>query len=97
MSYDVVIGGTCENYTYNLSGLFGDIIPGGINGLSGMTGKKASSVLDAALSEINKKSLSALEAYDAPNGWGDWKGATDFLKRIKRNCDAHTRHKVYVV
>lgn len=96
MSYDVGIGNDSYNYTYNLAKLFHEHIPGGIYGLKGMTGAKASKIVNAALSEIKARPEAELDAYNAANGWGDWRGAVQFLEGIAASCSDHPRKKVRV-
>ncbi len=95
MSYDVSIGGEWVNYTYNLGGLFRDVVPGGIyEGLHGKTGRQASNILSAALAKIDAMPEQKLRGYNARNGWGTSIGATTFLLQIKSICVDHPRHRV---
>lgn len=107
MSYDVDIGPDSFNYTYNVAPLFHKHINGGLQSLSGMTGKQAFAVLRTAFDSIDREALvlwsegkvgepEFCARYDAPNGWGSTVGALMFLARIMGACAANPRCKVRV-
>ncbi len=107
MSYDVSIGSFDGNYTWNVSALFYDHIPDGLNALDGLTGKQAVELLTVAFSRIHATKMAMWKTqsvgepefcakYDAPNGWGSTVGALIFLAQILSACAANPRKKVRV-
>jgi len=112
VSYDIDIGGTWFNYTFNVSALFYDHIPdsgrgGGLKELDGLTGKRAAEVLAEAFSRIHEsigRDWSHSDVgeprfcarYDAKNGWGSTVGAIVFLANLMAACQRFPRHKVRV-
>lgn len=108
MSYDVDIGDSQFNYTYNLSPMFYYLIPknengtGGINLLDGMTGEQAFTVLADALEKAGDEVSDWFEPstyrmkFDAPNGWGTTVGGLMFMANIMAACARNPRKHVRV-
>lgn len=105
MSYDVQITVNtgfedvcveeCGNYTYNVSEMYYDAfgLKEGLRGLHDMGCESARKHLADAI----KKMESDPEKYRAmnpENGWGDYEGALNFLKRIRKDCAKHPKAKV---
>lgn len=103
MSYDVSIRGWSGNYTSNLGQLFYDHLPekgpngrAGLPGLHELTGARAAKLIGSALDKLDAADRRDLVKYDAENGWGDYHGAIQFLRKIKAACEAAPRCRVHV-
>jgi|14_taG_2_1085336.scaffolds.fasta_scaffold15155_4 hypothetical protein len=105
MSYEVSIGQFDENVTYNGQPVFAAIIPSGLWGLHGMTGKQAASCITDGIVQNwvhpsnNAKRQHVLSKvkpwrHDYPYLTAD--RALDFLTRLREACLAHPRHKVTI-
>jgi hypothetical protein len=93
MSYDVsvdypAIASVGFNYTYNCSPMFYYVLEGGINGLAGLTAKDAQERLTVGIAKM-EADPEKYRAMNPENGWGDYEGALEFLRGIKRACADH--------
>lgn len=110
MSYDVSIGNSSFNYTYNMAPLFHACIKGesnaGILALDGLTGAHASRILADAFDravilhcegwDITRGCDAFRKRFDAPNKWGSTDGALIFMAQIMAACHANPRKRVRV-
>ncbi|MEE8208789.1 MAG: hypothetical protein V3T88_07560 [Nitrosomonadaceae bacterium] len=96
MSYDMDIGYYWANYTYNLSGLFHDILPGGLYGLDGLTGSKDGNRLQHAINLAKCWDKKKLEKYNPSNDWGNSERTLEVLEEFMAACKENPRKKVSV-
>ena len=89
MSYDVDVADESFNYTYNLARFFIDFDVHPPTRLRGLTGAQAADRIYDALRLITSWPVARLEEYNAPNGWGDWAGATVWLMQIRDAAKAN--------
>jgi len=77
------------NYTYNVApmyyGAFGE---GGFRQLNKMNCKDATPILKKAIKNmmVNKQEYTKM---NPPNGWGNYEGALEYLKKILQACKNH--------
>lgn len=87
MSYDVSLsaGNLDANYTSNMRGFF--IHFGAWPGdWDGVDRQEVGRQIGEALRKIANADREHLESFNAPNGWGDWEGATRFLIQVWEAC-----------
>jgi hypothetical protein len=76
--------------------IFGKPPADGLIALDGMSAPAAAMKLRKALDRIDTTASSEMEKYNAPNGWGHYDSATDFLRKILRACVDEPRAVVRV-
>ena len=81
MSYDMSIGNSSFNYTYNVSCMWYDCFQHGIREHYGLTGKQAVPLL-RRLREHMENNFERLEQMNPTNGWGDFDGALNFVSEL---------------
>lgn len=97
MSYDVYIGDSHFNYTFNGSQLWYQHINGGLPALDGLKGSEAAEKIGDAFTALretyvrmwkpNEVGAASFRAqYDAPNGWGSTVGILIFMGEIMTAC-----------
>lgn len=100
MSYDVSLTDEREadlwaNYTSNMRPFFVEFV-GGVREMDGRLAADVADAIDRGLSRIARTTSRDLEQWDAPNGWGSWQTATDFLRTIRDACRESPRAIVEV-
>ncbi len=107
MSYDVYLeidtGGIepatvaeVGNYTSNVSPMWSKALPP--DGIAGLHGKLAGQVAESVEAAIQAMSADwdAYAAMNPENGWGDVRGAHDYLVKLAAACLAHPRATIKV-
>lgn len=79
-----------DNYTYNVSPMFYDVIEGGLNALHGMNAHMACPILASAVAKLSDPENKAKYGDMNPsNGWGNHEGATKVLVDLWNACKEH--------
>lgn len=97
MSYWVSVGDWSENYTSNVGGMWADVLRKPLGELidEGHTGQ----TLAPELLEGIRRFLTSYpkqEERNPPNGWGDARGALDYLINIYIACIKNPKERVEV-
>lgn len=87
----------CGNYTYNVSPMYYNSfnLEEGLRGLHQMGCEDAIKHLNIAINKM-ESDPEKYRAMNPKNGWGDYEGALNFLKRIRKDCTKHPKAKVGV-
>lgn len=84
-AHPIRVGDLDANYTYNVSPMFAAVIGTGLNELDGITARemvaKCSAILEAFAADPGK-----FRAMNPENGWGDFEGAREFIRKIQDAC-----------
>ena len=75
----------CGNYTYNVSPMYRAAGIDGLGSLDGMRGSEAARLLDKAIVHM-ETNRAQHERMNPSNGWGDYNGALNFLRKIRMAC-----------
>jgi len=75
----------CGNYTYNVRPMYSLAGIDGLYSLCGMRGHEAAPILDKAIAHM-EANRAAHEKLNPSNGWGDYTGALNFLRKIRTGC-----------
>ena len=82
MSYDIDIGGSEVNCTYNVSNMFYDWMPDkGIRTIYGLTGQESIEVLRSLREHLENNRLRMLEM-EPGNGWGSLKNTHALINKM---------------
>ncbi|WP_407563347.1 hypothetical protein [Streptomyces sp. 184] len=106
MSYDVYLvidtGGPepaavvdVGNYTSNVSGMWEDALGYPLKNLHGWQAEDARTDLQQAVHDMETHP-EAYRAMNPPNGWGDYEGALDYLRRLGDACRAHPKTTIHI-
>lgn len=85
MSYDVDVGTADENYTSNMATFF-RAFSAYPPEWHGRHRQEVGREIGEALRRIARTDRDILERFNAPNGWGTWESATQFLIRVYLGC-----------
>lgn len=69
--------------------LFGAPMRDGLPALDGLGAADASALLERAIERTSQAEPDFLETFNAPNGWGTWPRALEYLRKIHAACEEH--------
>ena len=85
------------NYTYNVSPMYVKAMGFSLNKLDGMSGEVVHIILTAACHNMNKThERDDYLALNPKNGWGNFRGALDYLEKIRDACETYPNGKLRV-
>lgn len=76
------------NYTANVSGMWGTALGYRLADLDGRTARDAADDLVRAVAAMEDQPAT-YQAMNPANGWGDYDGALDYLRRLRDACHAY--------
>lgn len=83
------------NYTANVSGMWAEALGYPLADLHGRTAADAITDLRLAVARMAGEP-DKFRAMEPPNGWGNYKGARDYLTDLLEGCVAHPKTTIYV-
>lgn len=110
MSYDIALYVTVDtggpephefcpadigNYTANVSGMWAEALGYRLAELKDETAGDYVDDLIRAVADMEANPVKC-EAMNPANGWGDYDGALDYLRRLRDACAAHTKATIYI-
>lgn len=84
------------NYTSNVSRMWFEALGGkSLSDLHGRSAVEALPALDKAVTAM-ETDPEKYKAMNPPNGWGNYDGALDYLRRLRDGCAQHPKTVVHV-
>lgn len=83
------------NYTSNVAPMWGDALGHRLADLKEKTASDALPALQRAVAAL-EADPAKYEAMNPPNGWGDYQGALDYLRRLRDACAEHPKATIHM-
>lgn len=83
------------NYTFNVGGMWRKALGCSLMELNDQKAGDVLPILDKAVAEM-ESNRAEYEAMNPPNGWGNYVGALNFLRRLQSGCRYHPKAKIVV-
>lgn len=83
------------NYTYNVSPMYRKAMNMSLSDFHGMNAKDAIMILENGIKEMECNG-DEYEKLNPENGWGDYKGALNYIKRLLDSCRENPDAIIYV-
>ncbi|MGV9888355.1 hypothetical protein [Streptomyces sp. NPDC003395] len=83
------------NYTANVSGMWHDALGRRLADLNGRTAGDCITELRRAVADMENRP-DHYRAMNPPNGWGNYEGALDYLRKLHDACCAHPKATIRI-
>jgi hypothetical protein len=83
------------NYTGNVSGMWTEALGYCLADLEDKTAGDYIDDLNRAVADM-EANPAKYEAMNPANGWGNYNGALDYLRRLRDACTAHAKATIYI-
>ncbi len=81
----------CGNMTYNVSKMYRETFPAGMDGIHALAEIKAADAIEMLRMVIGEmeSNPSKYKLLNPPNGWGNYESALQYIRNILVGCEQH--------